>query len=53
MTLFLLGCNGGREVEDGNPRGPDLFPHACVARNVGRLHKVGHVCRERPLQSLP
>lgn len=50
---FLAGGHGGGEVEDRHQGGADLVPHARTAGNVGRLHQVGHVCRERPLQSLP
>lgn len=50
--LLLKGSNSSGEVEDRYPRGPDIFPHARAAGNVGRLHKVGHVCWERSLQSL-
>ena len=44
IGLFPLGSNSSGEVEDGYQGGSDLFPHACAAGNVGRLHKVGHVC---------
>lgn len=42
--FILLGSDSGGEVEDCYQRGPDLFPHARPAGNVGRLHKMGHVC---------
>lgn len=50
---FLSGGHGGGEVEGRHQGGADLLPHARPAGNVGRLHQVGHVGRERPLQSLP
>lgn len=50
---FLSGGLGGGEVEGRHQGGADLLPHARPAGNVGRLHQVGHVGRECPLQSLP
>lgn len=50
---FLSGGHGSGEVEGRHQGGADLLPHARPAGNVGRLHQVGHVGRERPLQSLP
>jgi len=52
LTGFSPGGHGGGEVEDGPPRGADLLPHARPAGHAGRLHQVGHVGRERSLQSL-
>lgn len=52
IQIFPSGGLGGGEVEDCNQGGADFLPHARSAGDVGRLHKVGHVCRECSLQSL-
>lgn len=46
------GCFSHGEVEDSNPRGPDILPYACAAWDAGCLYQVGYVCRECQMQSV-
>lgn len=44
LDASFSGGDGGRKLEDGHPRGSDLFADARLARDAGCQYKMGHVC---------